>query len=75
MTLAMKLNESYDEGLERGREEGMLLGREEGMSLGREEGAKNMAAVLRDLGIAEEVIKTKLEEKFGLTEEEARKYL
>lgn len=59
MTLLMRDLEN----LEKGREEG------------REEGIFGMVAALKELGIPAQVILEKLQEKFHLTAENAKKYL
>ncbi len=68
MTLQMR----DEENRERGREEGREEGRKEGRAEGRIQG---MIETLKELEIPTETILKKVKEKFGLTEEAAKKYL
>ena len=64
---------------ERGIEKGIEKGRQEGIEKGRQEerqrGIQAMVSALKDLNIAEDVILKKLQEKFGLSAGQARKYI
>lgn len=53
------------------RNEGILLGRKEG----REEGIKGTVSVLKDLGIAPQIILKKIQEQYNLSPEVSKKYL
>ena len=68
-----------EKGIERGRQEGIKKGRQEGIEKGRQEerqrGIQAMVSALKDLNIAEDVILKKLQEKFGLSAGQARKYI
>ena len=55
--------------------ENLEKGREEGRKEGREEGIYGMVAALKELGIPTQVILEKLQEKFHLTSDKAKKYL
>lgn len=48
---------------------------EKGRQIGRQEGIIAMASALKELNIADNIILSKLCEKFNLTEEAARNYL
>ena len=71
MTLLMRDLENLEKGREEGRKEGIKEGRKEG----REEGIYGMVAALKELGIPTQVILEKLQEKFHLTSDKAKKYL
>ena len=68
-----------EKGIEKGRQEGIKKGRQEGIEKGRQEerqrGIQAMVSALKDLNIAEDVILKKLQEKFGLSAGQARKYI
>lgn len=57
------------------RNEGILLGRKEGREEGREEGIKGTVSVLKDLGIAPQIILKKIQEQYNLSPEVSKKYL
>ncbi len=50
-------------------------GREEGLKVGREEGIRLLIATLSDFHISQEQIRDALEKRYGLTAEEAARYL
>lgn len=60
MTLLMRDQENQEEGREEGRKEGRIYG---------------AISVYWDLNLSENTILKKLEEKFQLTEEEAKEYM
>lgn len=63
------------EGREEGIAEGVVKGREEGIKKEREKSIKTLVGVYRELDFEDEIIEKKLIEKYGLTKEEAEKYL
>lgn len=73
------IEKGRQEGIEKGRQEGIEKGRQEGIEKGRQEerqrGIQAMVSALKDLNIAEDVILKKLQEKFGLSAGQARKYI
>lgn len=58
-----------------GREEGRREGQEEGHREGREEGVRALIGILKGLDMGENTIMEKLEKGFGLSSEEALRYL
>ena len=76
MTQAMESEVSLMCNLSQGIEEkGIQKGIQEGKKEERQRGIQAMVSVLKDLNIAEDVIVKKLEEKFGLSAGQARKYI
>ena len=71
--------EGREEGLERGREEGLERGREEGLERGRaeglEEGIKGFILDKLEDGVEKEIILDKLKRVYGLSQDEAEKYI
>ena len=63
MTFEQTLMEAEDKGLQRGRAEG------------RVEGIQNTVMICRELGVSDDVIISKLMQKFKLSELEAKSYL
>lgn len=57
------------------KEEGREEGRKEGRKEGREEGIRALIEVCRELGISEEITRTKLKEKYQLLEEQIAAYM
>jgi len=51
------------------------LGREEGLEIGREQGILNLVDAFREVGISDQIILQKMQDKFKLTREEAEAYL
>ena len=75
-----RLKNSYrKEGLEEGRQEGRELGleegRQEGRQEGREEGIRKMVELMRELGLPDADILSRLREKYDLDEQKATAYL
>ena len=76
MTQTMESEVSLMCNLSQGIEEkGIQKGIQEGKKEERQRGIQAMVSVLKDLNIAEDVIVKKLEEKFGLSAGQARKYI
>ncbi len=79
MNLLMREREiardSFEKGRLKGINEGIREGRLEGIAEGEERGIKRLVNTCRRLGASEEDIITSLFEEYGLSEEEARKYL
>lgn len=71
MTLFMRDQEN----IEKGRKEGRKEGRREGKKEGRKEGIQHLVSTLRDFAISDEVILQKIQEKFQISKEEAKKFL
>ena len=67
--------EGHELGLEEGRQEGRELGLEEGRQEGREEGIRKMAELMRELGLPDADILSRLREKYDLDEQKATAYL
>lgn len=61
--------------IEESKQEGREEGRQEGREEGREEGIYGAIFICRDLNLSEDIIIKKLQEKFQLSEEEAKEYL
>lgn len=64
-----------NEGIELGIQTGILQGRKEGREEGREEGIRGTVSVLKDLGIAPQIILKKIQEQYNLSPEISKKYL
>ena len=64
-------NEGLAEGMERGIERGI----ERGMERGMEKGILGTVSILKNLGIPAQTILIKIQEQYGLTPEDSRKYL
>ena len=66
--------EGKKEGIKEGREEGKKEGIKEGREEGRKEGVRVFIESCQELGVLYEQVLEKLEEKFGLTKQEAKEY-
>lgn len=76
MTQALESEVSLMCNLSKGVEaRGIEKGRQEGRQEGRKEGILAMVSAFRDLQIADNIILSKIQEKFHLTEEMAKMYL
>ena len=83
MTILMREQEIARDNFEKGMAEGVVKGREEGIAEGvikgreeeRKKSIKTLVGVYRELDFEDEIIEKKLIEKYGLTKEEAEKYL
>ena len=64
-----------DNFIEQGVEQGIEKGIEQGIKKGIEQGIEKFIETLRELGHNDSVIKSKLIEKYGLSEANANKYL
>ncbi len=67
MTLLMRDQENIEKGMEQGIKQGMKQGIEQGISA--------LASALREINVPEDIILQKIQEKFKLSESEAKKYL
>ncbi|MEE1247914.1 MAG: hypothetical protein UHU19_01570 [Lachnospiraceae bacterium] len=62
---------AYHHGIRQGREEGIQQGREEE----RRAGIRAFIEICKELGISEQKIKEKLQDKFSLSDQEAQSYI
>ena len=62
-------------GMERGMERGYKRGEKHGLKQGIVQGIEAMVSVLRDYNVEDADIIQKIQEKFGISPEEARKYV
>jgi len=68
-------NEGIEEGKEKGLKEGIEMGLEKGLEKGMEKGIKGTVSILRKLEIPSQTIQLKIQEQYGLSQEESKKYL
>ena len=70
---------AYHHGVDVGEKRGMKLGEERGMKLGEERGRKAgiraFVETCKELGIPEQEIAEKLQDKFDLSEQEVKSYI
>ena len=64
-----------NEGIEAGTEKGLEKGMEKGLEKGMEKGIKGTVSILRKLEIPSQTIQLKIQEQYGLSQEESKKYL
>ena len=69
------MEKGMQKGMEKGMQEGMQKGLKEGLKQGIKEGIKNMIQALREVDASEQVIASKLKEKYSLSPAEIRRYL
>ena len=64
-----------EEGREKGREEGLERGRAEGLEKGLEKGIRGFILDKLEDGVEKEIILDKLKRVYGLSQDEAEKYI
>lgn len=83
MTLLMRDQENIEQGIKQGMEQGIKQGMEQGIKQGMEQGIKQgmkqgieaLISSLRELGVEDDMIVKKIQEKFNVSKEEAEKYV
>ena len=77
--MASAYHHGVDVGEKRGEERGIKLGEKRGMKLGEERGRKAgiraFVETCKELGIPEQEMEEKLQDKFDLSEQEAKSYI